>query len=146
MVVAQQLSCFLDQGSNPRPLHWLVDSLPLSHQGSPILFLSRYFCKIHWSKSLFLLIMFSAAAAKSLQSRPTLCNPIDSSPPGFSVPGVGCHFLLYMLLKFTLVWNNGKEDSSIQHGEKLKCASSILQIHHYLYMNENLTRNKLLIL
>ena len=41
-----------------------------------------------------------AAAAKSLQSCPTLCNPIDSSPPGSSVPGIlhtrtlGCHFLL----------------------------------------------------
>ena len=23
-----------DQGSNPYPLHWQVDSLPLSHQGS----------------------------------------------------------------------------------------------------------------
>ena len=29
-----------------------------------------------------------AAAAKSLQSCPTLCNPIDSSPPGSSVPGI----------------------------------------------------------
>ena len=42
-----------------------------------------------------------AAAAKSLQSCPTLCDPIDSSPPGSAVPdspgkntGVGCHFLL----------------------------------------------------
>ena len=29
-----------------------------------------------------------AAAAKSLQSRPTLCDPIDGSPPGSSVPGI----------------------------------------------------------
>ena len=29
----------------------------------------------------------SGAAAKSLQSCPTLCDPIDSSPPGSSVPG-----------------------------------------------------------
>ena len=29
-----------------------------------------------------------AAAAKSLKSCPTLCDPIDSSPPGSSVPGV----------------------------------------------------------
>ena len=41
----------------------------------------------------------SAAAAKSLQSYPTLCDPIDGSPPGSPVPpgkntGVGCHFLL----------------------------------------------------
>ena len=29
-----------------------------------------------------------AAAAKSLQSCPTLCGPIDDSPPGSSVPGI----------------------------------------------------------
>ena len=45
----------------------------------------------------------AAAAAKSLQSCPILCDPIDGSPPGSPVPGihspgknagVGCHFLL----------------------------------------------------
>ena len=30
----------------------------------------------------------AAAAAKSLQSCPTLCNPIDGSPPGSSIPGI----------------------------------------------------------
>ena len=29
----------------------------------------------------------AAAAAKSLQSCPTLCDPIDGSPPGFPTPG-----------------------------------------------------------
>ena len=29
-----------------------------------------------------------AAAAKFLQSRPTLCDPIDGSPPGSPVPGI----------------------------------------------------------
>ena len=29
-----------------------------------------------------------AAAAKSLHSCPTLCDPIDSSPPGSCVPGI----------------------------------------------------------
>ena len=33
-------------------------------------------------------IVLAAAAAKSLQSCPTLCDPIDSSPPGSSVPGI----------------------------------------------------------
>ena len=32
--------------------------------------------------------MISPAAAKSLQLCPTLCNPIDSSPLGSSVPGI----------------------------------------------------------
>ena len=44
----------------------------------------------------------NAAAAKSLQTCLTLCDPIDSSPPGSPVPGdspgkntgVGCHVLL----------------------------------------------------
>ena len=30
----------------------------------------------------------AAAAAKSLQSCPTLCDPIDGSPPGSTVPGI----------------------------------------------------------
>ena len=30
----------------------------------------------------------AAAAAKSLQSCPTLCDPIDGSPPGCPVPGI----------------------------------------------------------
>ena len=46
--------------------------------------------------------VYVAAAAKSLQSCPTLCDPIDGSPPGSPRPwdspgkntGVGCHFLL----------------------------------------------------
>ena len=32
--------------------------------------------------------MAAAAAAKSLQSCLTLCNPIDGSPPGFPIPGI----------------------------------------------------------
>ena len=49
---------FLTQGSNLCLLHQQVDSLPLS---------------MH---------------AQSLQSCPTLCDPTDSSPPGFSVHGI----------------------------------------------------------
>ena len=32
--------------------------------------------------------LYAAAAAKSLQSCPTLCDPIDGSPPGSAVPGI----------------------------------------------------------
>ena len=31
---------------------------------------------------------YTAAAAKVLQSCPTLCDPIDGSPPGSSIPGI----------------------------------------------------------
>ena len=43
---------------------------------------------------LILLYLYAAASAKSLQLCPTLCTPIDGSPPGSPVPGIGCHFLL----------------------------------------------------
>ena len=33
-------------------------------------------------------IAAAAAAAKSLQSCPTLCDPIDGSPPASAVPGI----------------------------------------------------------
>ena len=36
----------------------------------------------------FTLTAAAAAAAKSLQSCPTLCDPIDSNPPGSPVPGI----------------------------------------------------------
>ena len=54
----------------------------------------------HWDKTLMYITasaaerellqdnLLIAAAAKSLQSCPTLCNPIDGSPPGSPVPGI----------------------------------------------------------
>ena len=38
--------------------------------------------------TLFSLFCYTATAAKSLQSCPTLCDPIDGSPPGSTVPGI----------------------------------------------------------
>ena len=32
--------------------------------------------------------LWQKVTAKSLQSCPTLCDPIDGSPPGFPVPGI----------------------------------------------------------
>ena len=45
---------------------------------------------ISWlqSPSAVILEPAAAAAAKSRQSCPTLCDPIDGSPPGSSVPGI----------------------------------------------------------
>ena len=60
---------------------------------------TRVQSKPAWERGL--LLHSAAAAAKSLQSCPTLCDPIDGSLPGSSVPGilqartrVGCHCLL----------------------------------------------------
>ena len=45
----------------------------------------------------------SAAAAKSLQSCPTLCDPIDGSPPGSPVPGIlQARTLEWLAISFSL--------------------------------------------
>jgi len=55
----------------------------------------------------------AATAAKSFQSCPTLCDPIDGSPPGSSIPGI--------LQARTLEWVAlGLFKWLIQIGEKIK--------------------------
>ena len=47
----------------------------------------------------------AAAAAKSLQSRPTLCDPIDGSPPGSPVPGIlQTRTLEWAAISFSNAW------------------------------------------
>ena len=47
----------------------------------------------------------SAAAAKSLQSCPTLCDPIDGGPPGFPVPGIlQERTLKWVAISFSNAW------------------------------------------
>ena len=47
----------------------------------------------------------AAAAAKSLQSCPTLCDPIDGSPPGSLVPGIlQARILEWVAISFSNAW------------------------------------------
>ena len=43
---------------------------------------------LEWLKRSLTKTEAAAVAAKSLQSCPTLCDPIDGSPPGSCVPGI----------------------------------------------------------
>ena len=54
----------------------------------------------------------AAAAAKSLQSCPTLCDPIDSSPPGTTIPGI--------LQARTLKWVSISFSISVLTGSKIE--------------------------
>ena len=60
----------------------------------------------------------AAAAAKSLQSCPTLCNPIDGSPPGSLVPGIlRARTLEWVATSFSNAWKwklKGKSLSRVQ--------------------------------
>ena len=49
--------------------------------------------------------MVAAAAAKLLQSCPTLCDPIDSSPPGSTIPGIlQARTLEWVAIAFSNAW------------------------------------------
>ena len=51
------------------------------------------------------LCIAAAAAAKSLQSCPTLCNPRDGSPPGSRVPGIlQARTLEWVAISFSNAW------------------------------------------
>ena len=77
---------FPSQGLNPHLfclLHWQAGSLPPAPPGKPI----------------------THAAAKSLQSCPTLCDPIDVSPPGSPVPGIPqARTLEWVAISFSNAW------------------------------------------
>ena len=86
---------------------WPVKTIPILILGSPSCGCSSspsipgcHFCVYGYPQyTLYLLLLFGcglekqrklslAAAAKSLQSCLTLCDPIDDSPTGFPVPGI----------------------------------------------------------
>ena len=57
-----------------------------------------------------------AAAAKSLQSCPTLCDPIDSSPPGSPVPGIlQARTLEWVAISFSNAWKWKVKVKSLSH-------------------------------
>ena len=50
-------------------------------------------------------VLYSAAAAKSLQLCPTLCDPIDGSPPGSPIPGIlQARTLEWVAISFSNAW------------------------------------------
>ena len=86
--------------------------LSVSHRPS-LLILSYYFWIMLSTKqrilfpklSIYLPSFPSPAAAKSLQSCPTLCDPIDGSPPGSPVPGIlQARTLEWVAMSFSNAW------------------------------------------
>ena len=58
----------------------------------------------------------TAAAAKSLQSCPTLCDPIDSSPPGSAIPGIlQARTLEWAAISFSIAWKWKVKVKSLSH-------------------------------
>ena len=59
---------------------------------------------------------YAAAAAKSLQLCPTLCDPIDSSPPASAVPGIlQARTLEWLAISFSNAWKWKVKGKSLSH-------------------------------
>ena len=82
--------------------HYILTSIFIVLKRNSVLIRSHLFPSPLPPNSLSPAAAAAAAAAKSLQSCPTLCNPIDGRPTRLPHPwdspgkntGVGCHFLL----------------------------------------------------
>ena len=72
--------------------------------------------KLDWLYSLQPKIEKLYAAAKSLQSCPTLCNPIDGSPPNSPVPGIfQARTLEWVAIAFSNAWKWKVKVKSLSH-------------------------------
>ena len=60
--------------------------------------------------------LMAAAAAASLQSCPTLCDPIDGSPPGSPIPGIlQARTLEWVAISFSRAWKGKVEVKLLSH-------------------------------
>ena len=67
--------------------------------------ISKWYLVIHYYAQCSTWLYDYAAAAKSLQSCPTLCNPIDGSPPGSPVHGIlQARTLEWVAISFSNAW------------------------------------------
>ena len=125
MSMCRVFSCVLGRGCLLWPVHSfgkILLTFALLHfvpQGQTCLllqvlldFLLLHSSPLWWKGYLFLILvlevpvgLYAAAAAKSLQSCLTLCDPINSSPPGSPVPGIlQARTLEWVAISFSNAW------------------------------------------
>ena len=82
--------------------------------------------------------VYAAAAAKLPQSRPTLCNPIDGSPPGSAIPGIlQARILEWVAISFSNAWKwkvKVKSPSHVQLSNPMDCSPSGSSVFMYIYI------------
>ena len=94
---------------------FLVDFLCLS---SWVITIILFYLPVHWLEVWLLLpsVSFHYAAAKSLQLCPTLCDPIDGSPPVSPVPGIlQARTLEWVAISFSNAWKWKVKVKSLSH-------------------------------
>ena len=78
--------------------------------------------KYQWrlTSSSIIINTWAAVAAKSLQLCPTLCDPIDGSPPGSAVPGIfQARTLEWVAISFSNAWKWKVKVKSLSHVQLL---------------------------
>ena len=92
-VTSSQVLKFMLQYGDSKRLYYVCVIIPILPVGEQ-----------NWA-SLITLLACAAAAAKSLQSCPTLCVPIDGNPPGSAVPGIlQARTLEWVAISFSNAW------------------------------------------
>ena len=109
----------LNVGSNP--LFWL-----LSFEWAPVPLPNLWITELpkkEFNKpkpSALNIVLLAAAAAKLLQLCPTLCDPIDGSPPGSPIPGIlQARILEWVAISFSNAWKWKVKVKSLSHARLL---------------------------
>ena len=86
--------------------NFLILNIPSVFEFPPVISeMAFYISYSNWGSKNIHTLNLVAAAAKSLQSCPTLCDPIDSSPPGFPVPGIlQARTMEWVSISFSKAW------------------------------------------
>ena len=88
-------------GNRVKGLRWLL--LPSQRAQLPVR--PNLATRVSWGRGRLTWYRAAAAAAKSLQSCPTLCDPIDGSPPGSPIPGIlQARTLEWVAISFSNAW------------------------------------------
>ena len=83
-------------------------------------------------------LMAAAAAAKSLQSCPTLCDPTDGSPPGSPVPGILQARVL--VNGYLVLFSERKSSTASNWEEKILPILPILRFYKMILKHRSLQR------
>ena len=109
-------------------VHWVGDTIQPSHPLIPLSCLQSFPASGSFQMSQFFtsggqsigvsasFLPMNAAAAKSLQSCPTLRDAIDSSPPGTAIPGIlQARTLEWVAISFSNAWKWKVRVKSLSH-------------------------------
>ena len=81
-----------------------------------------------------------SAAAKSLQSCPTLCDPIDSSPPGSPTPGIlQARTLEWVAISFSNAW---KRKVKVKSLSRVQLFATLWTVAYQAYLSMGFSRQE----